>query len=111
MEPTSKTRCYVLDEGYRLILAPPPEPGDPLNLLYDAASPADALPREIDRIIRALTRGWERQSSPGEASARVHGMRLTVSPLHGPLGPHFGVLIRSEEPASECEAWRYEATA
>lgn len=90
--PSSNERLYVLDEGYRLILAPPPAPDDPLNPLYDATTAADALPPEIEGVVRSLTRGWDR-GAPSEASALVRGVRVLVAPLQGPVGPHFAVRV------------------
>ncbi|HZY97931.1 MAG TPA: hypothetical protein VFE36_00015 [Candidatus Baltobacteraceae bacterium] len=89
----SNERVYVLDEGYKLILAPPPAPDDPINALYDATTAADALPPEIDRAVRTLTRGWDRDSAPAPASASVRGMKVLVAPLQGPFGPHFAVRV------------------
>jgi hypothetical protein len=90
---SSNERFYVLDEGYRLVLAPPPAPDDPMNALYEATTAADALPPEIDRVVRTLTKGWERESAPTEASASVRGMNVLVSPLQGPVGPHFAIRV------------------
>ena len=90
---SSSDRFYILDEGYRLILAPPPAPDDPLNALYEATTAADALPPEIDRVVRSLTRGWDRETSPGEVWASVRGMKVLVSPLQGPVGPHLAVRV------------------
>jgi hypothetical protein len=89
----SNDRFYVLDEGYKLILAPPPAPDDPLNALYDATTAADALPPEIERVVRTLTHGWDREPTPGEASASIRDMKVLVSPLQGPVGPHFAVRV------------------
>ena len=91
-----KPRCYVLDEGYRLVLAPPTSPDDPLNHLYEATSAADALPGRVDCVVRALTRGWEHESEPAERSALINGIRVTVAPLHGLAGRHFAVFVDSE---------------
>lgn len=90
---SSNERIYVLDEGYRLILAPPPAPDDPMNALYEATTAADALPPEIDCAVRTLTRGWDRDNAPREASAMVSGVRLLVAPLQGPVGPHFAIRV------------------
>lgn len=90
---SSNERFYVLDEGYRLILAPPPAPDDPMNALYEATTASDALPPDIDRAVRTLTRGWDRDTAPKEASATVSGMRLWVAPLQGPVGPHFAIRV------------------
>jgi hypothetical protein len=90
---SSNERFYVLDEGYKLILAPPPAPDDPMNALYDATTASDALPPEIDRAVRNLTRGWDRESAPKEASMMVSGMWLSVAPLQGPVGPHYAVRV------------------
>ena len=90
----SNERFYVLDEGYKLILAPPPAPDDPLNALYEATTAADALPPEIEHVVRDLTRGWDR-GAPAEASASVHGMKVLVAPLQGPVGPHFAVRVEA----------------
>ena len=92
---TSTERFYVLDEGYRLILAPPPAPDDPMNALYEATSASDALPPEIDRAVRALTNGWDRENAPQEACTLVNGMWLSVAPLQGPVGPHFAVRVEA----------------
>lgn len=89
----SNERFYVLDEGYRLILAPPPAPDDPMNALYEATTAADALPAEIDRAVRSLTSGWDRENAPQEASTLVSGMWLSVAPLQGPVGPHFAIRV------------------
>lgn len=89
---SSNERFYVLDEGYKLILAPPPAPDDPLNALYEATTAADALPPEIERVVRSLTQGWDR-GTPSEASACLRGMKVLVAPLQGPVGPHFAVRI------------------
>jgi hypothetical protein len=93
--PCSNERFYVLDEGYKLILAPPPAPDDPLNALYEATTAADVLPPEIERVVRTLTRGWGREAAPSEASASVRGMKVLVAPLQGPVGPHFAVRVEA----------------
>lgn len=90
---SSNERFYVLDEGYRLILAPPPAPDDPMNALYEATTAADALPPEIDRAVRRLTDGWDRENAPQEATTLVSGVWLSVAPLQGPVGPHFAVRV------------------
>lgn len=90
---SSNERFYVLDEGYRLILAPPPAPDDPMNSLYDATTASDTLPPLVDTAVRALTRGWERKAPEREVSETIDGLRVTVAPLQGPMGPHFGVRI------------------
>ena len=90
---SSNERFYVLDEGYKLILAPPPAPDDPMNALYEATTASDALPPEIDRAVRNLTRGWDRDSAPKEASMMVSGIWLSVAPLQGPVGPHFAIRV------------------
>lgn len=89
---SSNERFYVLDEGYKLILAPPPAPDDPLNALYEATTAADALPPEIESVVRTLTQGWDR-ATPSEASAWVRGIKVLVAPLQGPVGPHFAVRV------------------
>jgi hypothetical protein len=86
-------RFYILDEGYRLILAPTPAPDDPLNALYEATTAADVLPPEVERIVRTLTRGWDRAVLPAEAAASLNGMRIFVTPLQGPIGPHLAVRV------------------
>ena len=92
---SSNERFYVLDEGYRLILAPPPAPDDPINALYDATTAADALPPEIEGVVRSLTCGWDRGAAPREASASVRGVKILVAPLQGPRGPHFAVRVEA----------------
>lgn len=89
---SSTERFYVLDEGYRLILAPPPAPDDPMNALYEASTAADALPPEIEGVVRKLTQGWDR-GTPSEASASIRGVKVLVAPLQGPVGPHFAVRV------------------
>ena len=91
---SSNERLYVLDEEYKLILAPPPAPDDPLNPLYDSTTAADALPPAIESVVRTLTQGWDR-GTPSQASACVHGMKVLVAPLQGPVGPHFAVRVDS----------------
>jgi len=91
---SSNERFYVLDEAYKLVLAPPPAPDDPLNALYDAATAADVLPPEIEGVVRTLTRGWDREA-PSEATASVRGVRVLVAPLQGPVGPHFAVRVEA----------------
>jgi hypothetical protein len=91
----SGDRFYVLDEGYRLVLAPPACPEDPINRFYEATTASDVLPPEIERAVRALTRGWDRDGVPREASALVRGVRVFVAPLQGPVGPHFAVRFES----------------
>jgi hypothetical protein len=86
-------RCYVLDEGYRLVFASAPSPDDPLNHLYAADSSADTLPQDVDRLVRVLTRHWDRFEVPQEASGMVRGLRITVAPLHGGGGRHIAVFV------------------
>lgn len=90
---SSTERFYVLDEGYRLILAPPPAPDDPMNALYEATTDSDALPPAVETVVRTLTRGWDRISDPVGATASVGGVRVCVTPLQGPVGPHFAVRV------------------
>jgi hypothetical protein len=92
----SNERFYVLDEGYRLILAPPPAPDDPLNALYDATTPSNVLPPVIDDAVKALTCGWQRRPPDREVSQSVGGLRVTVAPLQGPIGPHLAVRIERQ---------------
>ena len=110
MFSTPKPRCYVLDEAYRLVLAPPVLPDDPLNRLYAANSRPDVLPHEVETVVRALTRGWERDGTPSETSATVRGIRVTVAPLHGPVGPHYAVFIDDDNFEPPRTSWSYEAT-
>ena len=92
---SSSERLYVLDEGYRLVLAPPPAPDDPLNALYDATTGSDALPREVENVVRTLTRGWDRAAAPSEVAAFVQGVKVLVAPLQGLVGPHFAVRVEA----------------
>ena len=92
-------RFYVLDEGYRLILAPPPAPDDPMNALYEASSATDVLPPVIEDAVRKLTHGWDRRSPSFYVSQTIEGLRVTVGPLQGPIGPHYAVRIERDRHA------------
>ncbi|MHB8151952.1 MAG: hypothetical protein ACYDG3_02600 [Bacillati bacterium] len=96
---TPKTlRCYVLDEAYRVVLASRSTPDDPLNHLFGAQAPTDALPPTVDRAVRALTASWGHDGCPGEpAMLYVWGVRASVMPLHGPFGRHIAVFVERPE--------------
>lgn len=96
MESPAVPRCYVLDEGYRLALACPASPDDPLNQFAWASS--DVLPPEIERIVRVLTERWPHESDPLAVCARIKGVRITVVPLQGPAGRHMGVFVDLDPP-------------
>lgn len=87
--------CFILDDGYRVVMAGPSDASDPLGHLYDAASAVDALPGPIDRAVRALTASWRTSSDEIlMANAAVKGLHLTVAPLHGSDGYRIAVFIR-----------------
>jgi hypothetical protein len=96
MEMPSAPRCYILDESYRLVLACPPSPDDPLNHLYGVDSRPDALPTDVESTVRGLTMRWERIDEALEASALVGDVRVTVAPLHGEVGRHIAVFIERD---------------
>ena len=107
----SAPRCYVLDETYRLVLASAPSPQDPLYPFYDADSPADRLPAEIERTVQTLTGRWERLGQPAEGTALIRGLRVTVVPLHGAGGRHIAVFIEADSGKGDPPGWAYAATA
>lgn len=83
-------RVYVLDEGFKLVLASPGSPDDPLNDLYESP---DALPPHVERAVRALAERWDGDEKPEMASVAVDGVRVTVKPLNGLVGRHLAVFI------------------
>jgi hypothetical protein len=96
LESPAAPRCYVLDEGYRLTLACPASPDDPLNQFSWVSS--GVLPREIERLVRVLTERWQHESDPAPVCARIKGLRITVMPLHGPAGRHMAVFVEDLKP-------------
>jgi len=109
METPEAPRCYILDEGYRLVLACRPSPNDPLNPLYGADSSPDVLPRDVESVVRALTGAWARHEAPQEETAVIDGVRVTVAPLHGAAGWHIAVFVEPEN--ADPPQWDYAKSA
>jgi hypothetical protein len=93
METMSAPRCYILDETYRLVLACSSSPNDPLNHLYAADSRPDALPGDVESMVRGLTSRWASPGEAVEAAATLGDVRITVAPLHGEAGRHIAVFV------------------
>lgn len=85
-------RCYILDEEFKVKLAVRSSHDDPLNNLYTHDSPIDALPFEVEKIVRTLTAEWT--SGAKLASATIGSLEISVTPLHGSVGRHIGVFVR-----------------
>jgi hypothetical protein len=109
METPATPRCYILDEDYRLVLACRPSPDDPLNHLYGIDSRPDVLPLDVERAVRSLTGRWARHDEAREASTFVHGVRITVAPLHGEAGRHIAVFVECE--TVDPPVWDYARSA
>jgi hypothetical protein len=109
MDTSAAPRCYILDEGYRLVLACKPSPVDPLNRLYGAEASADVLPVNVECVVRTLTGAWARLEAPQEASDVIDGVKVTVAPLQGAAGRHIAVFVEPEY--ADPPAWDYAKSA
>jgi hypothetical protein len=86
--------CFILDDSYRVVMAGPSAGDDPLASLYDADSHVDELPGPVDKVVRALTAGWQWTPAAGSATAAVHDLQETVAPLHGYEGRRIAVFVQ-----------------
>ncbi|MHB8151536.1 MAG: hypothetical protein ACYDG3_00405 [Bacillati bacterium] len=97
-ERPTAPRCYVLDEGYRVVLACASSPNDPLNVFFGSETCCESLPAALDRAVRALTASWSHGRQAEEGIVHADGIRASVVPLHGPNGRHIGVFVEDPEP-------------
>jgi hypothetical protein len=86
--------CFILDDGYRVVMAGPSSGDDPLASLYEADSQIDELPEPIDRVVRALTSSWQWKTGAQSITAAVRDLHVTVAPLHGLEGRRIAVFIQ-----------------
>ena len=91
--------CFILDDGYRVVMAGPSGGEDPLAPLYAADSKIDELPGPIDRVVRALTAAWRTTRPTVNVTAVISNLKVTVAPLHGYEGRRIAVFVRRHQPA------------